>query len=133
MHHIFPSEHEEAVAFFDEVLLMQRSDPRLALLYAVPNGGHRSKSVAQQLKEEGVRPGVPDYFLAVPMPPYHGLYIELKTLKGKPSPEQKQWLQLLNDQGYLAVIAKGADAAIAILREYLAADLDKAIALQLKY
>jgi hypothetical protein len=116
-HH--PSEHEEAVLFFDEILLMQRHDDRLSLLYAIPNGGHRNKSVGAYLKQEGVRRGVPDYFLAVPCGGYHGLYIELKTKTGKTSPEQKEWLLALNQQGYKAVIAKGSDAALTAVKEYL--------------
>ena len=42
----------------------------------------------------GVKAGVSDLFLAYPNPNFHGLWIELKSEKGKKSPEQKHWLFL---------------------------------------
>ena len=52
---------------------------------------------------------------------YAGLYIEMKRKKGgKESSEQKEWREYLISQGYKAVVCKGADEAIAAIKEYLA-------------
>jgi len=114
-----PTEHEEAVLFADWCEAEGHTDPRLALLFAIPNGGHRHIGVARKMKAEGVKRGVPDYCLPIPRGEYHGLFIELKTKTGSTSKEQKQWLQALTQQGYLAVVAKGADEAIAAIQKYL--------------
>lgn len=114
-----PTEHQEAVLLADWARFQAILDPRLELLFHIPNGGNRHPGTALKLKHEGVKPGVPDYFLACPSNGYSGLFIELKTLIGKPNPVQKKWISDLNQQGYLAVIAKGADEAIQVIEKYL--------------
>ena len=75
------------------------------------------------MKAEGQRQGVPDLTLPVPSGSYHGLFIELKRVKGgRVSPEQKDWLAFLSGQGYRAEVCKGAVEAIAVINEYLASD-----------
>ncbi len=73
--------------------------PELALLFAVPNGGHRHPATGAKLKAEGVKPGVPDLWLPVPRNLFHGLVIELKTeLKSsKVSAAQEWWINSLNN------------------------------------
>jgi len=88
-------------------------------VFAIPNGGFRYKSVAAKLKAEGVRSGVPDLFLPVPSGIYHGLFIELKTEKGKASENQKLWIERLLSLGYQAVICKGWQDAANKISEYL--------------
>ena len=90
------------------------------LFYAVPNGGWRSKATAGKLKATGVKPGVPDLVIAEPRSGHHGLYIELKRAKGgQLSPFQKEWLAALKARGYRAEVCAGADAAQAVITEYL--------------
>lgn len=118
-----PAEHVEAVMLMRAVTGAESDWPELRLLYAVPNGGLRSKRIAAQLKAEGVKAGVPDYCLPVPRGNYAGLYLELKRLEGgRVSPEQKDWLAALSEQGYATAIAHGWEEAFAVLRDYLAAD-----------
>ena len=73
------------------------------------------------MKQEGVRAGVPDLFLPAPAGEWHGLFIEMKKKdrKNKPTKEQKMWIDALQEQGYRAEVAYGADAAIKILKDYL--------------
>jgi hypothetical protein len=52
------------------------------------------------MKAEGVKAGVPDVFLAVPIGPYHGLFGEMKFGKGQLRKEQREWLDHLDRQGY---------------------------------
>jgi hypothetical protein len=82
------------------------------------------------MKDEGVRKGVPDLCLPVPMwgrytddgqiDWYHGLFIEMKKEKGGTvSKEQKEWIELLKKQGYRVEVCKGYEAAVKVLEDYL--------------
>jgi hypothetical protein len=98
--------------------------PELALLHAIPNGGHRHIQVARKLKAEGVKHGVPDICLPVPRDDWHGLYIELKTVTGSVSKVQRDWLKSLQDQGYRVAICRGWEPARLFIEEYLATGAD---------
>lgn len=94
--------------------------PELKLLYHIPNEGKRSKFTGGKLVAEGLRKGVPDICLPVARGRYHGLYIELKRLKGgRTSPEQKQWLSDLQAVGHRAVVCNGWVAAKTEIENYL--------------
>lgn len=87
------------------------------LLMAVPNGGYRDPITASRLKATGVRAGVPDLFLAIPMNGHPGLWIEMKKAYGGAlSKAQKNMILLLEKQGYAVCVAYGwRDAKDAIL------------------
>lgn len=72
----------------------------------------------------GVKRGVPDLVLPVPSNGFHGLYIELKTEKGKPSAEQTWWLSELSARGYKTVICYGFEEAVNTLISYLSTEGD---------
>lgn len=89
--------------------------------FAVPNGGSRVLAEAVKLKRCGVKPGVPDLVVPIPSGSYHGLFLELKRVKGsKVSDAQILWLDFLRRKGYYADIAYGADEGIDIVTKYLA-------------
>lgn len=88
-------------------------------LYHCPNGGSRHPAEAVHLKHMGVKPGVPDLFLPYPCGEYHGLFIEMKSAKGRPSALQKDWVDWLNANGYMAVVCYGAGEAINAVEAYL--------------
>lgn len=113
------TEHAEAVALMKLVKLHEQRHPELQLLAAVPNGGDRHPIVAKKMKDEGVRAGYPDYLLDVPRGEFHGLRIELKSLTGSTSREQKRWIERLRTNGYRVEVCKGAEQAWAVLCEYL--------------
>lgn len=129
---LHPTEHEEACALMKWCELNTGRWPELSLFFAVPNGGGRPTRLnrrgtkyspeAIRLKEEGVKRGVPDYCLPVSRLNYHGLFIELKTLVGKLSPEQRSWLSSLQAQGYMAVMCRGWMQAAETLKAYLRSD-----------
>jgi hypothetical protein len=97
--------------------------PELALLFHIPNGGLRGKREAARLKRMGVKPGVPDLCLPVARGGFHGLYVEMKRNDGgRVSTEQKAWLAALHAAGHCVAVAEGHEQAIAVLRDYLAAD-----------
>ena len=93
--------------------------PCLRWLFHIPNGGTRNVAEAVHLKRLGVKPGVPDLFLPYPANGHHGLFIEMKSEKGRPSALQKEWVEWLNLNGYMAVVCYGAGEAINALEVYL--------------
>lgn len=100
--------------------------PEARKIFAIPNGGARHKATAVTLKREGVRAGVPDLMLPVARAGFHGLFIEMKKPKdnksgaGKPSKDQLERLAELADDGYMAVLCVGWDAAKDTIIDYLA-------------
>ena len=116
-------EHQEQVHVINWFALMAPNnsfDPKL--LFAIPNGGRRDRVSGAKLKEEGVRAGVPDLFLAIPVGCHHGMFIELKQSqrgRSKVSPMQHEMMERLSGQGYHCVIGWGADDAIDKIERYL--------------
>jgi len=100
---LIPTEHEEQRNF---VRWFRQTYPDVRI-FAIPNGGGRSKTTAGKLKAEGVSPGVPYIFGTA-----CALWIEMKRQKGgSVSLEQKDWHQYLISIGHKVLIAKGfADA-----------------------
>lgn len=114
------TESQEQQLLFEWAALSAGKWPELALMYHIPNGGSRSKSEAGRFRAEGVKAGVPDICLPVARGGYHGLYIELKRVKGgRVSPAQQGWIAALKDQGYCACVCKGWDDAAHIIKAYL--------------
>ncbi len=113
------SEHDDQVRVFQWAQLSQGAYPELELLHANPNGGLRNIQVARKLKAEGVKSGIPDMTLPVPVGKYHGFYLELKHGKNKPSPEQINWITALRQKGYCVEVAWGWEAAIQTIKDYL--------------
>lgn len=116
---INPTEHQEAKAFAKQCALQEGKYPALKNLFSVPNGGDRHKIVAAKMKAEGQKPGVPDYILLYPSGDFHGLVIELKSMTGSASREQKDWIERLRKYGYKAEVCKGAERAWEVVKEYL--------------
>lgn len=70
------------------------------LLFSVPNGARVRLSQARILKAEGLTKGVSDLILFAPRGQYHALCIEMKSGKGRQSPEQKEWQKTVEQNGY---------------------------------
>ena len=99
-----PSEHfeqRELVSWF-----RRKYEP--CRIFAIPNGGLRSRMTAAKLKVEGVSAGVPDLFV-----PKHLLWVEMKRIKGGSlSKEQKDWRDyLINECGHTWMVCFGAEDA----------------------
>lgn len=97
--------------------------PEFALM-AIPNAAKRSYALANRMKMEGLRKGIPDLFLAVPSnlanaQRVYGLWIEMKKKPNKPSTEQIEVLSFLQDKGYFVQVCYSADEAIKAIKEYL--------------
>jgi hypothetical protein len=90
------------------------------LLFAIPNGGVRSKTEAAIMKGEGVVAGVSDLFLSVPNTMYHGLYIEMKTEKGRQGDYQKIFQEKVEKFGYKYAVCRSLDEFIETVNKYTA-------------
>lgn len=115
-----PTESVEQQNLFGWARLMTGAYPELALLYHIPNEGKRSVRTGRRMRAEGLKRGVPDICLPVPRNGKHGLYIELKRLRGsKTSDEQREWLAALEAQGYAVALCKGCEAAAKVIMDYI--------------
>lgn len=87
-----------------------------AILFAVPNGGWRSKLTAMILKATGVLRGVSDLIFI-----YKGkiIFIEVKTATGKQTPEQIEFQKLVTDQGFPYWIMRSAFQTLNRIEEYI--------------
>lgn len=105
---------------------------QLKWLHAVHNQGHGDAIRGAKARAEGVKAGVADIFLPVPMLPfgmfeptrYHGLYIELKVGNGKPSDIQNEFMSDMINNGYYSCIVYGWLEARKIILDYLHIPLD---------
>jgi hypothetical protein len=96
--------------------------PQLKWLHAIHNQGHGDKIRGAHAKAEGVKVGVSDLFLPVPIinPLRCGLYIEMKRLKGGvESDEQETFRNDMTAAGYKAVVCHGWREARQAIVEYL--------------
>lgn len=85
----------------------------------VPNEGKRSVVGGRRLKQIGLQTGFPDVLILDPPPVDRncpGVAIELKRSKGgRVQPSQKEWLERLDERGWVTSICHGADEAIELL------------------
>ena len=109
------SEHQEQVALFQALAL----HPECEWVFAIPNGGYRSKATAVNLRAEGVKRGVWDIFVPYPRGKYHGMYIELKYGKNKLTPEQETFRPHCEAQGYKTYVAYSWFEAYTAIMDYL--------------
>ena len=109
------SEHQLVVMTYCRT----HGDERLKRMFAIPNGGGRSKREAAELKSTGVKAGVSDLFLPVMIGSSGGLWIELKTPEGRLSAEQEAWLNEMSASGYAAHVCYGWEEAVQRIDEYM--------------
>lgn len=126
-------EGEEQAALFRWAQFQSGKYPELDLMFHIPNGGKRGKAEAARFKAEGVKAGVPDIFfpkakwIETKRPGggfdnrfYCGLFVEMKRISGGTvSAEQDRWLEELRRAGYAAEVARGWEAAAAIILDYI--------------
>lgn len=122
------SEHTDQVALFEWAERMSERLPALRLMFHIPNGERRDKVTGARLKKAGVKRGVPDICLPIARryvgDDWHGLYIEMKTKCGRQSKEQREWEQLLFEQGYLVVVVRSWWEAARLIVYYLGERLE---------
>lgn len=100
-------------------------------LLHIPNGAvlagtaqQRSRQMAS-LKRQGLVVGASDYFLAVPGIDNSGLWLELKSERGKPSGAQLAFIKMMREAGYRAEWAAGYEAAWSVITDHMSGALYK--------
>ena len=89
-------------------------------LYCASAGGLRTSiTQAKRMKATGYIAGFPDLAIFEPLGYYYGLFLEIKTEKGRTSKKQLHWVESLNERNYKAVVVYGFDQAKKELDEYL--------------
>ena len=112
------SEHDEQATLF----AIASYRPELRWMFAIPNGGYRTKATAGKMAAEGLKAGIADVFVPIPSKDYHGLFIEMKFGKNKLTELQKEFFEYATGQGYLCKVAYSAEEAIEIIDEYLGSE-----------
>lgn len=98
------------------------------LLIAIPNGARlggkdriaRAKNW-QRLEREGAVKGAADLFLAIPSGDLPGLFIEMKTPRGKQSQSQMEFERSVLKQGYGYAMPRTHREFEAVIERYLTA------------
>ena len=110
-------EAQEQIAFMRWLKLQYPSIEKVT--FHIPNERKCSVYQGQLLKKMGVKSGVSDIFIAVPNEHYHGLFIEMKSTNGKPTPNQIQFINSMNKNGYLGCFCFGWTEARHVTQNYL--------------
>lgn len=123
MRSLVPSEQDESIA------LVEFCKGKKILCIHVPNGMHSSAKEGARMKRMGMAKGFPDFFFPYARNGRFGLFIELKRKTGGYlSPAQQEWLDLLNNAGYLAIKCLGWEDAARNITLYLEEQLELDIA-----
>jgi len=112
------SEHQEQCAFFE---WLELACPEIyKVTFAIPNGGKRDIGTATKLKKEGVKAGVPDIFIAMPIfNRTGGCFIEMKSKKGSVSAAQKEMIEfLISNDNFYVFICYGWEQAKDVVTTY---------------
>lgn len=89
------------------------------LAFSIPNGGSRNVIEAHNLKLSGVLAGVPDLFIAEKRDIYGGMFVEMKSGKGRLSDNQARIISQLISRGYYCSICRSIDEFIIEVEKYL--------------
>jgi hypothetical protein len=84
-------------------------------------GGDKTKRAitGKRMKNMGYTVGTADLFLALPSHPYHGLFIEMKTAKGRQSPAQKDFENRAVMSGYRYITCRSLEDFTLEIKAYL--------------
>lgn len=121
-----PQRHDESTLQTACVRWFRYSYPKFRLLlFSIPNGAKlHGDAVArakqwQRLVGEGAVAGAADLFLAIPSGDYSGLFIEMKTKKGKQSATQKAFEADVVENGFGYAVPRTFEQFERIVTNYL--------------
>lgn len=129
---LLPTEQQEQIASL--AWLKLKYPAAWEVTFSLPNEGKISTSTGFMMKKAGVKAGVPDLFMGVQkiyreetngkkntylIP---GLFIEMKSSKGKLSEYQKNMHASLRNKGYAVKTCYSSDEFIEFVTKYLSND-----------
>ena len=117
MKHI-ESAHQAQVIEWSKWAYKTGKYPMLNMLHCSLNGVKLSGTQAKIAKGQGMLSGVPDLFLPVPKNGYHGLFIEMKSEKGRVTENQHWFLTNAESVGYKTAVCYSAKEAISAIQAY---------------
>jgi hypothetical protein len=91
--------------------------------FAIPNGGHRHKTVGIKLNMEGAKAGVADMFWMVHNKNWKGLFVEVKFEKGSQQPNQKAFEQIAINHGYYYSIVRSIEDCESLIKRFKANEI----------
>lgn len=104
---------------FNQKIVVKYCDTVGLPIVHIPNEGKRSYAMASELQAMGMRAGFPDLFMPKASGKYHGLFIEMKSRKGKLTDKQSEWLARLSLNGYAVKVAHSSTEAIKAIEKYI--------------
>lgn len=118
--------HDESALQTACVRWFRLTYPKLALLlFSIPNGAKLHGDAVQRAKQwqrlvgEGAVAGAADLFLAVPSGDYAGLFIEMKTKKGRQSDKQKAFEAAVVENGFGYAVPRSFEEFEKVITGYL--------------
>lgn len=115
-----PRSHNESNEQIAAMDWLRAQHPKIAL-HTLHIGNERKATyyAGYIMKRMGVLKGASDLFMAWPSGGFHGLFIEVKSTRGKPSPSQIEFIERMRSVGYKAEVCYGADQVISTIKSYL--------------
>ena len=91
-----------------------------ALIYAIPNGGYRTKTTAGLMRAEGQTAGILDLHIPIARYGYHSMYVEMKNGKrGMLSELQKEMIAKLESYGNKVAVCHTFEEFVKETESYL--------------
>ena len=111
------------IDIFNWIREHENKHPVLKTIFHTPNSFFGTNfGVITHLKKMGMRKGVYDIIVPVSKGNYAGLWIEVKKPKGKLSPEQLEYIDLINNHSDFPTLFKttyDTQEGIDIIKDYL--------------
>ena len=116
---IIPTEHQECVAFVQYLEIMINAGYNIFYTKTAQETYTKSFNQKRKNKNEGVKPGLPDYILIIN---YKLIFIEMKRIDknlSKISKYQSTWIENLKNAGIIAVVCFGFEEAKKVIDRQL--------------
>lgn len=116
--------HEESKLQQQCVAWFRAQYPQYAMLLTHPaNEGNGNRVSGAIHKAEGTVAGVPDLLLFMPsftlLERYNGLGIEMKTMRGRQTQQQKDFQEMIEAAGYKYVVVRRLEEFVIVIRKYI--------------